>query len=47
MRAGVRTTLTCYPGMFHGFFSLGSFLDEAKRAMAQAAHALRDELGGS
>jgi acetyl esterase len=44
MRAGVRTTLTCYPGMFHGFFSLGMFLDEGQRAIAEAGRALATEL---
>jgi acetyl esterase len=44
MRAGVRTTLTCYPGMIHGFFSLGMFLDEGQRSMREVGRALATEL---
>ncbi len=40
--AGVRTTLTRYPGMIHGFFGMESLLNEAGRAMDEATAALRD-----
>jgi acetyl esterase len=39
-RAGVPTTVTCYAGMIHGFFSMTSMLDKAKDAQAQAVRAL-------
>jgi acetyl esterase len=39
-RAGVPTTVTCYAGMIHGFFSMTSILDRAKDAQAQAVRAL-------
>ena len=39
-RAGVPTTVTCYEGMIHGFFSMTSILDKAKDAQAQAVRAL-------
>jgi acetyl esterase len=46
MRAGVRTALSCFPGMIHGFFSLGAFLDEGQRAINQAARLLAAEING-
>jgi acetyl esterase len=39
--AGVPVTLKRYTGMIHGFFSLGTVLDQGKQAMADAAAALR------
>jgi acetyl esterase len=42
--AGVRVTLSRFDGMVHGFFSMTAVLDEARRAMAEAAGALRDAL---
>ena len=39
--AGVAAQLTRYDGMIHGFFGMGSMLDQAKTAIAQAAAALR------
>ena len=45
MDVGVRTTLTRYPGMFHGFFTQGAFLEDARRALAEAGDALRSALG--
>jgi acetyl esterase len=39
-RAGVRVVMRRYDGMIHGFFSLGSLLDQGKTAMADAASAL-------
>jgi acetyl esterase len=38
---GVPVTLKRYDGMIHGFFSLGTVLDQGKQAMADAAAALR------
>ena len=35
-QAGVATTVSCYDGMIHGFFSMTSILDKAKDAQAQA-----------
>jgi len=43
-RAGTAVTLRRYPGMIHGFFSMNAFLDDGKRALADAAAALRDAL---
>lgn len=43
MRAGVRAALSCFPGMIHGFFSLGAFLDEGQRAINDAARFLAVE----
>ena len=33
--------MTRYPGMIHGFFGMGSFLDQGKAAIAEAVKALR------
>jgi acetyl esterase len=41
---GVPTSLVHYPGMFHGFFSLGAFLDDGRTALALAGEALRTHL---
>lgn len=41
LAAGVPTSIVRYGGQIHGFFSLLSFLDDAKTAHAQAAEALR------
>ena len=38
--SGVPTTLTCYAGMIHGFFSMPLVMDSAKAAQAQAARTL-------
>ncbi|HEV7735220.1 MAG TPA: alpha/beta hydrolase [Candidatus Binatia bacterium] len=43
-KAGIPVTLTRYDGMIHGFFGMGAQLDEAKRAIGQAATALRAAL---
>jgi acetyl esterase len=42
---GVPTSLVHYPGMFHGFFSLGAFIDDGRTALALAGEALRTHLG--
>jgi acetyl esterase len=42
---GVPAEVTRYDGMFHGFFSLGEFLDDGRRAVAQAAAVLAEALG--
>jgi acetyl esterase len=42
--AGVPFTVRRYDGMFHGFFSMGEFLDGAKQATADAHAALRTAL---
>ncbi len=42
---GVPAEVTRYDGMFHGFFSFGEFLDDGRRAVAQAATALAEALG--
>jgi acetyl esterase len=39
--AGVRTKLTRYPGMIHGFFGMGPLLTQARAATGEAADALR------
>lgn len=38
---GVRASLTRYGGMIHGFLGMGSAIDQARAAMAQAAAELR------
>ena len=40
MGAGVPTTLTRYPGLFHGFFSMGDLMTVADAAVDEAADAL-------
>jgi acetyl esterase len=40
-RDGVPTTQTRYAGMFHGFFSMSAMLDAGKRAVAEAAAAVK------
>ncbi len=42
--ADVPVTLTRYDGMIHGFFGMGPLLDQGKRAVAEAAAALRAAL---
>ena len=42
--AGVPVTLTRYHGMIHGFFGMGPLLDQGKRAVSEAAAALRTAL---
>ena len=42
--AGVGVTTTRYDGMFHGFFGMGAVLDQGKKAVAQAAGALKKAL---
>ena len=39
--SGVDVTYSCYAGMIHGFYSLGKFFDDANRAVAESAAALR------
>jgi acetyl esterase len=41
MDAGVATTLTRYPGLFHGFVTFGDVMPVADAAVDDAAHALR------
>jgi len=43
-REGVPTTHVRYDGMIHGFFSMTAMLDAAKRAVAEAAAAVRARL---
>ena len=38
---GVRASLTRYDGVIHGFFGMGSLIDQGRTAMAQAAAELR------
>ena len=40
-RAGTPAELTNYPGMVHAFFSMGGAIDAGRRAIAEAARALR------
>jgi acetyl esterase len=42
--AGVPVKLTRYQGMIHGFFGMGSLIDQANSAIAEAAGALRSAL---
>ena len=42
--AGVPTVCRRYDGMFHGFFSMGELIDTGKRALEDAASALREAL---
>ena len=39
--AGVKTRYICYPGMIHGFLNMTEALDDGKRAIAEAAEALK------
>ncbi len=43
--AGVPVQLARYDGMIHGFFAMGAVLDQGRRAMQQAAAALRRAFG--
>ncbi|HUI27793.1 MAG TPA: alpha/beta hydrolase [Candidatus Kryptonia bacterium] len=43
--AGVPVTVTRYDGMIHGFFGMAAVLDQGKRAVEQAATALRTAFG--
>jgi acetyl esterase len=43
-REGVPTTHVRYDGMIHGFFSMTGLIDEAKRALAEAARAVQARL---
>jgi acetyl esterase len=42
--AGVPTTLSRYDGQLHGFFSMGDMIDAGKKALREAAAALRAAL---
>lgn len=42
--SGVEADWSCYAGMVHGFFTLGGFLDDGNRAVAEAAAALAQAL---
>ena len=44
-KAGVAATVTRYPGMIHGFFTMANVLDQGKQAVAEAATALRKAFG--
>jgi acetyl esterase len=44
---GVAVTYQCYDGMIHGFFMMGGVLDDANRAVSQAAQALASALRNS
>ncbi len=44
--AGVPVQQTCYDGMIHGFFGMGSVLDQAKTAIGEAAGALESAFAG-
>jgi acetyl esterase len=44
--AGGRVELRRYPGMIHGFFSMGALLTQARAATAEAAAALRAAFAG-
>ncbi|XJZ28876.1 alpha/beta hydrolase [Bacillota bacterium Lsc_1132] len=41
-KAGVETHYVCYPGMIHGFLNMTEALDDGKKAIAEAAKALKD-----
>lgn len=43
--AGNAVTLVQYAGMIHEFFKMGGFVDDARRAQADAAKALREAFG--
>ncbi|CAN0484152.1 unnamed protein product, partial [Phaeothamnion confervicola] len=42
IEAGNRVRLSNYEGMVHGFFLMGGAVDEARRAVSESAHALRE-----
>jgi acetyl esterase len=44
--AGVPATLVGYPGVAHGFFTLGHLLDTGRRAVVETTTALREMLHG-
>jgi acetyl esterase len=44
---GVEAETTRYDGMIHGFFSLGEFLPDGRRALTQAADALAEAIGST
>ena len=44
---GVAAETTRYDGMVHGFFSLGEFLSDGRRALTQAADALGGAIGST
>jgi acetyl esterase len=41
----VPVTLTRYPGMVHGFFTMSGILDAARDAVGEAATRLREAFG--
>ncbi|PLT35568.1 alpha/beta hydrolase [Bacillus sp. V5-8f] len=41
-KAGVESTYVCYAGMIHGFLTMTEPLDDSKRAIKEAAYALRN-----
>lgn len=43
--AGVKTRLSRYDGTIHGFFAMTAFIELGKKALAEAAEALRQGLG--
>ena len=45
--AGVVAETIRYDGMIHGFFSLGAFLSDGRRALTQAADALGEAIGST
>ncbi|MGG5254296.1 alpha/beta hydrolase [Neobacillus sp. SM06] len=46
-KAGVETQYFCYPGMIHGFLNMTEALDDGKKAIADAAKALKDHFAAS
>jgi acetyl esterase len=44
---GVPTTCTRYDGMIHGFFGMGSVLEQGRRAIEEAGRALREAFAGA
>ena len=45
-REGVAVEYLCYEGMVHGFVRMGAVIDDATRALGDAAARLRDAFGG-